>query len=167
MASDGPCKHHILRAAEAIEERTDLDWRCRSTTHTEDLRHFYEQSGHQLWKGKWALLTLSLSLGCLRHVNHPTSTVQYLAVLLTPSRTQFTHAMMNWSTSYPVWLIVHCFCTLSFLLDNQNVVLKCNLEYYKYRKYFNFAGKKKIISYATVHNRDYVYAWSNFRTCPT
>jgi len=25
VASDGPCKHHILRAAEAIEERTELD----------------------------------------------------------------------------------------------------------------------------------------------
>jgi hypothetical protein len=25
VASDGPCKHHILCAAEAIEERADLD----------------------------------------------------------------------------------------------------------------------------------------------
>ena len=68
-ASDGCCEHHILCAAEAIEERTDLDWHYRSTTHTEDLRQFYEQSSHQLCKGKWALLTLSLSFGCIRHVN--------------------------------------------------------------------------------------------------
>jgi hypothetical protein len=52
LASDGHCKRHILSAAEAIEERKDLDRHYRSTAHTKDLRHFYELFNHQLWKGK-------------------------------------------------------------------------------------------------------------------
>lgn len=99
LASDGHCKHHILCAAEAIEERTDLHWHYRSTTPHQrftTLLRAVQPSGLQ---GKMSSSISPLSLGCLRHVNHPANREYLPATLSFTYRVYTTHDKL-WFTSH-------------------------------------------------------------------